>query len=168
VPLSHLQKLAVRSFHLEVPATDFEFLPRRLGCSLQRSGRSLVLSTEQAGCSLSFEVDGPLALLTQVSVEDDVQGRFTQRVLGQLMIDYEGDLDADTSWVPERADLLLVVRAGESTHPLLARLRGAQEPRGGMVGDVDVGRLNQHLDEAALAWAEWQRKKAPQTPGAGA
>lgn len=153
MPVSKIHRLEVASFHLDVPVKAFEHLPRELGCSLQRSGTELRLASEQPGCELRFSIAQDTARLAQVIVGDDVQGRFTRKVLGVLLARFQGSLEALLHWEPQTTeDSQLLVMAGESSHPLLAKppmLRPAE---------ADV--VEQLLEEGRSAWAEYLRLKS--------
>ncbi len=155
MPMSKIARVEVASLHLAVPVKDFEHLPRELGCSLQRSGADLRLATEQAGCELRFRVSGETAHLAVVLIESDIHGRFTRQVLGGLLARYQGDFDGLVTWDPPNAEpSRMVVRDGQSGHPLLAR------PPPLPTDATELSPLEKLLDEARLHWAEYLRLKA--------
>ena len=162
MPLSRIEMVEVRSFHLEIPLNDFDHLPTRLGCSLERKRGVLVVATEQPLCSLRFDTDGDRAVLADVEIREDIQGRFTQAVLGTLLSRYEGDFDGVLVWKPaRRGNMRLVVRGGETSHPLLEPVvTAAKEPQERPPADDVASRVEAHLTAAREAWQEYQRLKA--------
>lgn len=157
VPGSRIQRVDVHSVLLEVPLRDFEHLPRRLGCSLHRSKRALALSSNQPGCELHFQVAGDMAVLFHVALEDDAQGRFLRTVLGTLLATYRGELEATVTWDGEAEESpRLIVRSGETSHPLLSGRAGAepQEHPAPLASSVE-----HHLADARAAWLAYQQSK---------
>lgn len=138
---------------LEIPLEDFARLPQQLGCSLHTSAGELVLADEQP-CELRFVVEDGRALLTAIDVRGDVQARFVRQVLGPLLIEYRGDLDAELEWSPPRSEAsCLLVLGGTSTHPLWEGVRAAPRPR------ATDARVEELLAEGRSAWAEYQRRR---------
>jgi hypothetical protein len=173
VALSRIEQLEVAKVRLQIPTEDFDAIPARLDVTLTREGDEILLSNEQPGCALRFEVKGEHAELCDVRIRNDQQGRFFQQVLGVLLIEYQGDLDALIEWnAPKGVRAPVKVLRGETNYPLLAslraaRARGKQEARPPLVelGDEDTltnleDRVEKHLTSARAAWEEYQRLKA--------
>lgn len=139
---------------LELPLEDFDELPRQLGCSLHRRRGGLVLSGQRGGCALTFDIDAVRATLSHIAIADDVEGRFTRDVLVPLFIAYGGDLEALLEWSPGRQDPPLIIKAGETQHPLLD-----QQPELPTALDLRAPMLEQWLHDAKVAWNEYQRLK---------
>jgi hypothetical protein len=153
---SRIERLDVHGARLEIPLSDFDELPRRLGCSLKRGPLELVLADSQPSCELHFDVDGDLAVLTRIDVRDDADGRFVSKVLGALLKEYEGDLDAELEWSPRRkTDGNLLVLGGKTTHRLLSH--AGTSPRPAELENIDVTRLELLLLESRAAWEEYRR-----------
>jgi hypothetical protein len=167
--LSRLESLDVSRVRLQIPMEDFDALPARLDVTLTREGDELLLSNEQPGCALRFEVKGEHAELAEVRIRHDEKGRFFQQVLGVLLIEYQGDLDALAEWnAPKGLRAPVKVQRGETHYPLLASLRAAR-PRPPLAdhGEDDTvttleDRVERHLTHARAAWEEYQRLKSSQ------
>lgn len=166
--LSRIEHLEVAKVRLQIPIEDFDAIPARLDVTLTREGDEILLSNEQPGCALRFEVKGDHAELCDVRVKGDQQGRFFQQVLGVLLIEYQGDLDALIEWnAPKGVRAPVKVVKGETQYPLLASLRAARNARPPLaeLGDEDTltnleDRVEKHLTSARAAWEEYQRLKA--------
>lgn len=149
--LARIQRFEVHAARLEIPLDDFARLPQLLGCSLHTSAGELVLADEQP-CELRFVIEDGRALLVGVEVRGDVQGRFLRQVLGPLLLQYRGDLDAELEWSPPRTGAKsLLVLGGTSTHPLWEGVHVATGPR------ALEARVEALLAEARRAWAQYQR-----------
>lgn len=146
---------------MDVPLEDFCHLPQQLGCSLHRAGDTLTLTSEQPGCAMHFEVEGLQARLAAVEVSNDPQGRFFRDVVGLVLQLYSGDLEAQLTWSPRGAMAeRLLVRGGETTHPLL--VHGHESPGGQSPdetppppADDSLPRAEAFLAEAHLAWGQY-------------
>jgi len=165
--LSRIEQLEVAKVRLQIPIEDFDAIPARLDVTLTREGDEILLSNEQPGCALRFEVKGDHAELADVRVKHDAQGRFFQQVLGVLLVEYQGDLDALIEWnAPKGVRAPVKVLRGETHYPLLASLRaGRARPPLTELGDEDTqsnleDRVEKHLVSARAAWEEYQRLKA--------
>jgi hypothetical protein len=166
--LSRIEQLEVAKVRLQIPIEDFDAIPARLDVTLTREGDEILLSNEQPGCALRFEVKGEHAELCDVRIKTDQQGRFFQQVLGVLLIEYQGDLDALIEWnAPKGVRAPVKVVRGETNYPLLASLRAARTGQKSPLvelGDEDTlttleDRVEKHLTSARAAWEEYQRLK---------
>ncbi len=167
MPLTRLESLEVSRVRLQVPLEDFDALPARLDVTLTREGDEILLSNEQPGCALRFEVKGENAELAEVRIKHDDKGRFFQQVLGVLLIEYQGDLEALAEWnAPKGLRTPVKVVRGETSYPLLASLRAARPraplPEGGDEDTVTTleERVDRHLTHARAAWEEYLRLKS--------
>ncbi len=168
MPPTRLEQLEVARVRLQIPMEDFDAIPARLDVTLTREANELLLFSEQPGCALRFEVKGDHAELAEVRVRHDPQGRFFQQVLGVLLVEYQGDLDALVEWSSPRGvrTPVKVVR-GETQYPLLASIRAAKArpPLAEHGAEDDTvssleERVDQHLANARAAWEEYQRMKS--------
>jgi hypothetical protein len=150
-----LESATVTACFMEIPVEDFGHLPQELGCSLQRTEKTLTLvHSEQPGCVLHFKVEGLQAQLASVDIGHDPEGRFFRDVLGLILQLYSGDLEAKLTFSPQGAmDERVQVRAGESTHPLL--FQGEALPR-----EISFEHVEQWLAEAQQAWSEYRSLKS--------
>jgi hypothetical protein len=153
-----LASLDVRSMFLEVPLQDFDLLPAQLGCSVLRGRGRLVLAPERPGCSLTFDLEGDRALLAQVALRDDEDGRFMREVVGALFVAYQGDLEATLGWTEGVTQPPLSIRGGETSHPLLGGPLDAADPA--VSGPISVALLEQWLADARQEWSAYQQSKA--------
>lgn len=149
---------------MEVPLEDFVHLPQELGCSLHRTADTLTLASDQPGCAMHFRVEEGQAQLEAVEVKNDPDGRFLRDVVGLVLQIYSGDLEAELTWSPPAAlDERMLVRAGETTHPLLfqqgeaLRLQLEQAPLPSL--ELSLPLVEQWLADAREAWGEYQRLK---------
>lgn len=159
---SRLASVSVHSVSLVIPASDFQHLPRQLGCALHRHQTRLELSAERPGCELEFELDGEQARLTRLSVHEDPQGRF-MRDVAALVVAYQGDLEATLEWNPAREEPPLVIAHGTTSHPLLDELR-AEPLVPGLALDVSLPRVEMWLGVAQRAWREYRALRARTEP----
>jgi hypothetical protein len=148
-----ISDVVVRSMFLEVPLCDFVDLPRQLGCSLHRRRGSLVMAGERGGCSLTFDTDEVRATLTHIAIRDDDDGRFMREVVVALFLAYAGELEANLQWSPAREQPPLIIKAGETRHPLLEQ---AEQP---LALDVSYAMIEQWQSDGRAAWDEYQRLK---------
>jgi len=166
VALSRIIDLSVTRVRLVLPAAEFVRLPAAMGVTVVREGAEVRLTTEQPRCSLLFSIQGDTATLTEVTVKDDVRGAFFQQVLGALLVEYQGDLDAEVEWnQPKGQKSRVWVEGGETDYPLLASLSAARaDPLAeGVLEEKkprDDSRVEAHLESARAAWQEYQRLKS--------
>jgi hypothetical protein len=145
------------SAHLEVPADQIGKLAAQLGCVAEESLREVVLLGPSPGCSLHFDRVDALLLLRELNVVDDENGLFAVQVLGRLLAKFEGELEATLMMVPAQIyPARLVVRAGESRHPLFATVMPSVTP---LLSPTESDLVDQLLAEAKDAWQAWQRSK---------
>jgi hypothetical protein len=147
---------------MEVPVEDFGHLARELSCSLHRTADTLTLASEQPGCALHFKLEGPHARLDAVEVSNDPDGHFFRDVVGLVMQLYCGDLEAELTWSPRGAmENRVLVRAGETTHPLLYQGEArSPDELPVLVDENTLAKVEAWLVEAKLAWAEYHRLKS--------
>lgn len=163
--LSRIEEVEARDFRLEIPVNDFSELPERLSVDVQREGEMITVRAEQQTCHLRFRVDGDLAVLEEIVIRSDVQGRFFQQVLGALLIEYQGDFRGTVAWsVPKGDKSEVVVDRGESPYPLLAVLAAARRqplqehaPAGNK--PPELTRAEKLQAEGRAAYEEYQRLK---------
>lgn len=164
--LSRIDEVEPLDFRLEIPLSDFTDLPSRLSVSVDRDGDRLIVKGEQPGCHLRFRVDGDKAILDDVVIRSDVQGRFFQQVLGALLVEYQGDFRGMVAWSLPKGDRSeVVVDRGESYYPLLAVLaaarKGALQEHDSAPGKPpELSRAEKLQAEGREAYAEYQRLKA--------
>lgn len=152
----------VKACSLEVPLEDFSHLPRELGCSLHRTAQRLTLASDQPGCAMHFRLEGRVARLDGVEVQNDPEGRFFRDVVGLVLQIYSGDLQAELTWSPRGAmDEWVEIHEGETSHPLLFQPEDPerQEPAEaeGPEFDLSLPLVEQWLADAERAWGEYQR-----------
>jgi len=118
------------SFRLKLPLTEVERLPVILASELEltlgRERGELLLSTPEGDRSLRFRPVGHEAVLTEIAICNDEGGCFFQRVLGPLMVRFEGDCELRLVWnVADRnthGDFgAVTIRRGQTNHPGLSR-----------------------------------------------
>ena len=105
-------------------------LANELPLVLEEDERGLRLAPEEGGSFLRFRTRGEEAVLIEVSLCNDEQGLFFQRVLGPLMVRYQGDLQARLVWsAAERnthgAYAHVSIRQGVTSYPGLSRAASA-------------------------------------------
>lgn len=163
--LSRIVELAITRVRLALPAVEFARLPAAMGVTVVREGDEVRVTTDQPRCSLRFVIEGETATLAEAIVKDDVRGAFFQQVLGALLVEYRGDLDAEVEWnQPKGQKSRVWVEGGETDYPLLASLSAA---RAGPLLETadersprDDRRVEAHLESARAAWQEYQRLKS--------
>jgi hypothetical protein len=166
VPLSRIEEVEPLDYRLEIPLSDFAELPGRLSIEVEREGDHLTVKGEQQGCHLRFRVDGDKAVLDDIVIRSDVQGRFFQQVLGALLVEYQGDFRGMVAWsVPKGDRSEVVVDHGESFYPLLAvlaaaRKGGLQEHDASPAKPPELTRAEKLQAEGRAAYEEYQRLKA--------
>lgn len=164
--LSRIEEVDARDFRLEIPVADFGDLPERLEVDVQRDGEIITVRAEQQTCHLRFRVDGDVAVLEEIVIRSDVQGRFFQQVLGALLIEYQGDFRGTVAWsVPKGDKSEVIVDRGESPYPLLAVLAAARRQplqEHAHVGNKppELSRAERLQAEGRAAFEEYQRLKA--------
>lgn len=164
--LSRIEEVQPVDFRLEIPLGDFSELPDKLSVEIERDGDALTLRAEQQTCHLRFRVDGDFAVLDEIVIRSDIQGRFFQQVLGALLIEYQGDFRGTVAWsIPKGDKSEVVVDRGESPYPLLAVLAAAR--RGGLQEHAPTGskppeltRAEKLQAEGRAAFEEYQRLKS--------
>src|SRR4051794_20698599 len=161
--LSRIIEVTITRVRLALPTADFIRLPAQMGVTVVREGDEVRLTTDQPRCALLFKVEGETATLTEATVKDDLRGAFFQQVLGALLIEYQGDLDAEVEWTQPKGQKSRVwVEGGETDYPLLASLSAARpgpllESAGEDKPPRDDRRVEAHLESARAAWQEYQR-----------
>lgn len=163
--MARLEHAVVNACALEIPVEDFTLLPQELECTVQRSEVDIVLMGAQPGCAMHFRVNGSWAELERIDIHDDSQGLFFRDVVGLVFQLYSGDLDAELLWFPRGAmDEHVKIRAGETKHPLLFQSTDAREAPADEVVltpvDFSLPLVEQWLNDAHLAWEEYQRLKS--------
>jgi len=188
---ARIEVAEVLSFRLKVPKTELEQLPRslgpELGVNVETEASELVVSMEPGDSYLRFRAIGPEAILTEVVVCNDERGLFFQRVLGPLMVRYQGDLSIRLTWSAHEKNTEgeyaeVKITRGQTKYPGLAQPflslppavssgagaeqspqdeahAAAEDEAGGTVAPelLEVKKL---LDRAKAQWAEYQRLKA--------
>lgn len=119
----------VVSFRLKLPQAELERLcSEREGevpLSLARDRAELVLEATRGDSSLRFRKSDQDAVLTEIAICNDEGGLFFQRVLGPLLVRFQGDCELRLVWnVAERnthGDFAAVtVRQGQTNYPGLS------------------------------------------------
>lgn len=103
--MSHrIDTAEILSFRLKVPPEALEqMVDQHLHLALEEDDGEWVLAQTQGDCYLRFRPVGAEAMLTEVFLCNDEGGHFFQRVLGQLLVRFQGDLLARLYWnVPEQ------------------------------------------------------------------
>jgi hypothetical protein len=164
LPLSRIEEVQPVDFRLEIPLRDFTDLPEKLSVDVDREGEVITVRAEQQTCHLRFKVDGDLAVLDEIVIRSDIQGRFFQQVLGALLIEYQGDFRGTVAWsLPKGDKNEVVVDRGESPYPLLAVLsaarRGEQEHAHVGPKPPELTRAEKLQAEGRAAYEEYQRLK---------
>ena len=170
------------SFRLRVPDGVLERLVEELkpelSLELVRQGVDVLLSQVGASCFLLFRpVEGGL-VLREVVISQDVHGLFFQQVLGVLMVEHGGDLEARLEWnVPRQEERTHVsIERGVTSYPglsaavqaLRSSLQAAPDPGGAAATageaveelspeDKELERL---LERARASWEEYLRLKS--------
>jgi len=184
---SSIEAVEVLSFRLELPRLALERLPSELGAALRvfvekDEDGTLLVEHEGQESFLRFHVAGDSAELMEISITQDTQGGFFQKVLGALMVRFNGDLRArlvlDPRENPTKEPWVEVsIEQGRTNWPGLAtqsaavRLQHAAA-EGGSVGASGGGgepseepltpeeeELSRLLSQAEAAWQEYQRLK---------
>jgi hypothetical protein len=162
VALSRIDEVEPHNFRLEIPLADFKDLPARLGVDVDQDGELITVRNEQPNCHLVFRVDADRAVLHEVAIRADVQGRFFQQVLGALLIEYQGDFRGMVNWsVPKGDRSEVVVDRGESFYPLIAVLAAARRGQVVLGGpSAEIARAEKYQAEGRAAFEEYLRLKA--------
>lgn len=181
----------VVSFQLKVPRGALDRLSGELepdlAVKLRPLGEELLLHLDEGDSYLRFRPVDRDAVLTEIAICNDDQGRFFHRVLGALMTEFEGDLEVRLVWNDSDRNVHgdhceIHIRRGRSSEPTLSRpaaaLRNALLVSTGQPGLEDPFSLEpkplaalepstpdeEQEIEALLArgrnqWAEYQRLK---------
>jgi hypothetical protein len=93
----------VLSFRLKVPRSEVERVVDYSGrhevpVALTSEGAELVLSAVNGESLMRFRPIGRDAILTEIVVANDPLGLFFHRILGPLMLRFQGDLHARLTW----------------------------------------------------------------------
>jgi hypothetical protein len=184
---SRIEAVEVLSFRLELPKLVLERLPSELGPALplhvEREDDG-TLSVEHQGQAsfLRFHLEGDAAELVEISIAQDAQGAFFQKVLGALMVRFHGDLRARVVFDPRENNSQepwgeVSIERGRTNWPGLATQSAAVRmahaaAEGGSVGASGDGseppeepltaeeeELSRLLARADAAWQEYQRLK---------
>ena len=96
---SRIEAVEVLSFRLELPKLALDRLPSELGPALpvrveKEEDGTLWVEHEGQESFLRFHLEGDGAELVEISISQDTQGHFFQKVLGALMVRFHGDLRA--------------------------------------------------------------------------
>jgi hypothetical protein len=184
---SRIEAVEVLSFRLELPRLALERLPSELGSVLPVQAErdedgSLVIEHEGQESFLRFHVQGDNAELVELSITQDAQGAFFQKVLGALMVRFHGDLRARLVFDPRENPsnepwVEVSIERGRTTWPGLAtqsaamRLAHAAAEGGSVDASGEEGELPEEpltpeeeelsriLVRADAAWQEYQRLK---------
>jgi hypothetical protein len=184
---SRIEAVEVLSFRLELPRLALERLPSELGSSVavrveREEDGTLFVEHEGQESFLRFHVEGDGAELVEISITQDTQGAFFQKVLGALMVRFHGDLRARLVFDPRGNTsqdpwVEVSIERGRTTWPGLATQSAAVRlahaaAEGGSVGTSGEGgepaeepltpeeeELSRLLTRAESAWQEYQRLK---------
>jgi hypothetical protein len=176
----------VVSFRLTVPYSALEQAagdpPGEVPLSLEQDGADVVLKQADGDCALRFAPVGEELVLTEVLICNDEAGAFFSRVLGRLLTEHSGDLEAKLVWSQVSRNThgthaTVVFRRGRaipqpSSAPSAANvLREAVlaggDPQGELAGVqaasgramADEEEIRRLLARAKEHWAEYQRLK---------
>jgi hypothetical protein len=185
---SRIETVEVLSFRLELPKLALERLGPELGPALlvhveRDEDGTMLVGQEGQESFLRFHLEGDAAELVEISIAQDVQGSFFQKVLGALMVRFHGDLRArivfdqqenptDEPWVEVSVERGRTSWPGLATQAAAVRLAHAAT-EGGSVGTSGEGggpaaeepltpeeeELSRLLSRAEAAWQEYQRLK---------
>lgn len=186
---SRIEAVEVLSFRLELPKLALDRLPSELGTALpvrveKEADGTLWVEHDGHESFLRFRQAGDSAELEEISISQDLQGHFFQKVLGALMVRYRGDLRArlvldphenraEEPWVEVSIDQGRTTWPGLATQAAAVRLAHAAA-EGGSVGASGEGggdagaeepltaeeeELSRLLARAEAAWQEYQRLK---------
>lgn len=184
----------ILSFRLHVPTQALSRLVRdlknELPLALVEDATGLKLCHEKGQSFLRFRTRGEESFLVEVVLREDEQGLFFQRVLGELLIQYQGDLQVKLKWNDAERNThgphaLVTVRQGASRYPGLSRPANALRNTlvaagdGGESGDDNpfgpadgapeapspaddelLAEVERLLAKGKAHWAEYQRLKA--------
>lgn len=174
----------VVSFRLTVPYSALEQAagdtPSEL--SLEQDGADVVLKQADGDCSLRFAPVGEELVLTEVMICNDEGGAFFSRVLGRLLADHSGDLEAKLVWSQasrntQGSHANVVFRRGRAVpqpapapsaaNVLRDAVLAGGDPQGELAG-VQAASDQAHPDEEEIRrllarakehWTEYQRLK---------
>ncbi|WP_224364019.1 hypothetical protein [Hyalangium versicolor] len=185
---SRIETVEVLSFRLELPRHALERLPGELGSAvpvrLERDeDGTLILEQQGQDSFLRFHLEADAAELVEICVSQDTQGAFFQKVLGALMVRFQGDLRARVVFDPrdntsKEPWVEVSVENGRTSWPGLATQSAAVRlahaaAEGGSVGASGEGgeqppeepltaeeeELSRLLARAESEWQEYQRLK---------
>jgi hypothetical protein len=184
---SRIEAVELLSFRLELPRLVLERLPSELGSSVavkveREEDGALVVEHTGHESFLRFHIEGEGAELVEISITQDPQGAFFQKVLGALMVRFHGDLRARLVFDPRENTsqdpwVEVSIERGRTTWPGLATQSAAVRlahaaAEGGSVGTSGEGgepaeepltpeeeELSRLLARAESAWQEYQRLK---------
>ncbi len=184
---SHIEAVEVLSFRLELPRLALDRLAKELGKGLpvqleREEDGTLWVAHQGRESFLRFHVEGDIAELTEISITQDAQGAFFHKVLGALMVRYQGDLRARLVFDPREKGsagqpwVEVSIERGRTTWPGLTTQAAAMRlahaaAEGGTVGASGEGapaeeplteeeeELSRLLARADEAWQEYQRLK---------
>jgi hypothetical protein len=189
---SRIEAVEVLSFRLELPKLALDRLPSELGPVLplrveKEEDGTLWVEHEGQESFLRFHLEGDGAELVEISISQDAQGHFFQKVLGALMVRFHGDLRARLVFDPrenrsQEPWAEVSIERGRTNWPGLATQAAAVRlahaaAEGGSVGASGEGgepaeepltpeeeELSRLLARAETAWQEYQRLKRQRQP----
>jgi hypothetical protein len=189
---ARIETVEVLSYRLQLPRLALERLPAELGSALavrleKDEDGTLVLEQPGQDSFLRFHLEGDAAELVEICVSQDPQGAFFQKVLGALMVRFQGDLRARVVFDPRESSsqepwVEVSVERGRTTWPGLATQSAAVRlahaaAEGGSVGASGEGgepqeepltaeeeELSRLLARAESEWQEYQRLKRQRQP----
>ena len=153
--------------------------------SLEQDGADIVLKQAEGDCALRFAPVGEELVLTEVMICNDEAGAFFSSVLGRLLADHAGDLEAKLVWsqasrntqgthasvvfrrgravpqpgpAPSAANVLRdAVLAGGDPQGELAGVQASSDQAPASADEEEIRRI---LARAKEQWAEYQRLKS--------
>lgn len=184
---ARIETVEVLSYRLQLPKLALERLPAELGAALavrleKDEDGTLVLEQPGQDSFLRFHLEGDAAELVEICVSQDPQGAFFQKVLGALMVRFQGDLRARVVFDPRETTsedpwVEVSIERGRTNWPGLATQSAAVRlahaaAEGGSVGASGEGgeppeepltaeeeELSRLLARAETEWQEYQRLK---------
>lgn len=184
---ARIETVEVLSYRLQLPKLALERLPAELGAALtvrleKDEDGTLVLEQPGQDSFLRFHLEGDAAELVEICVSQDPQGAFFQKVLGALMVRFQGDLRARVVFDPRESTsedpwVEVSIERGRTNWPGLATQSAAVRlahaaAEGGSVGASGEGgeppeepltaeeeELSRLLARAETEWQEYQRLK---------
>lgn len=184
---ARIETVEVLSYRLQLPKLALDRLPAELGAALavrleKDEDGTLVLEQPGQDSFLRFHLEGDAAELVEICVSQDPQGAFFQKVLGALMVRFQGDLRARVVFDPRESTsedpwVEVSIERGRTNWPGLATQSAAVRlahaaAEGGSVGASGEGgeppeepltaeeeELSRLLARAETEWQEYQRLK---------